>query len=365
MENEVWLVDLREKVRQLPDNPGVYIMKDAHDNIIYIGKAKNLKNRVRQYFRSSSGHSPKILRMIEGIRDFEYILTDTEFDALLLECSMIKDQKPMYNSMLKNHQKYVFININTEELYPTLEVVAEKQSKGLNFGPYNSLSSAVNGLNVIKENIKIRRCRSLSKKNAGCLNYQLGFCLAPCTGELSAIEYRKLIDQAINILKGRKSDLVNQLSSKMKAAAEVLDFDKAVKYRDDIRALKHLMNKGKTIKFTGGNRCIIALERIEKQEYKVFLINGSKIIYKERQLFSGDAEQLQQHLISIILTNAKQLQKHETGSIDKQDIDQAQIIYSYLKNKKECSYMVVPRSWLNKKGLYKLEIGMKRLVDML
>ena len=361
----MWLVDLREKVRQLPDNPGVYIMKDSHYNIIYIGKAKNLKNRVSQYFRSSSGHSPKILRMIEGISDFEYILADTEFEALLLECSLIKDLKPMYNSLLKNHQKYVFININIEEQYPTLEVAWEKQRKGLNFGPYNSLNIAERGINVIKENIRIRHCKSLSSKNAGCLNYQLGFCAAPCTGELPDIEYRKLVDQAINLLKGGKSDLVKQLDSKMKAAAEVLDFDKAVKYRDDIRALKHLMNKGQTIKFTGENRCIIALERIEKYEYKLFIIKGSSITYKERYIFAGDADQLQQHLISIVLTNIEQLKKHETVSIDKQDIDRAQIVYSYLKNKKECSYMVIPKIWLKKKDTSKLELGMKRLVDML
>ena len=358
-------MDLKEQVKQLPDNPGVYIMKDAHDNTIYIGKAKNLKNRVSQYFRKSTGHSPKILRMIEGIRDFDYILTDTEFEALLLECHLIKEQKPIYNSQLKNHKKYVFININMEEPYPILEVAFEKQNKGLNFGPYNSLGSAERGLSVIKENIRIRHCKSLSSKAAGCINYQLGFCLAPCTGELPNAEYGKLIDQAINLLRGGKSDLVKQLDSKMKAAAEVLDFDKAVKYREDLRALKHLMNKGATIKFTGENRCIIAMESMGRCEYKLFLIKGSSIIFKEKYLFSGDAGQLQQHLISMILTNIEQLQRHETTSMDKQSIDQAQIIYSYLKNKKECNFVVVPQSWLKKKELCKLELHVKRLVDML
>lgn len=358
-------MDLREKVRQLPNNPGVYKMKDDHGNIIYIGKAKNLKNRVSQYFRRSADHSPKILRMIECIRDFDYILTDTEFEALLLECRLIKEQKPIYNSQLKNHKKYVFININMEEPYPILEVAFEKQRKGLNFGPYSSLSIAERGLKVIKENIRIRHCKSLSSKNSGCLNYQLGFCAAPCTGELPDIEYRKLIDQAINLLKGGKSDLLKQLDNKMKAAAEVLDFDKAVKYRDDIRALKHLMNKGQTIKFTGENRCIIALERIEGCEYKLFIIKGSSIIYKERYMFTDDADQLQQHLIAIVLNNIEPLQKHEKTSMDKQDIDQAQIVYSYLKNKKECNYVVVPQNLLKKKDICKLELHVKRLVDML
>lgn len=358
-------MSLKEKVRQLPDTPGVYIMKDSHDNIIYVGKAKNLKNRVSQYFRGSSGHSTKILRMIEGIRDFDYILTDTEFEALILECSLIKDLKPMYNSLLKNHQKYVYININTDEQYPTLEVVFEKQSEGLNFGPYNSLSIAERGINVIKENMGIRHCKNLSSKNAGCLKNQLGFCAAPCTSEVSDVEYRRLIDQAVILLKGGKSDLVKQLDSKMKAAAEILDFDKAARYRDDLRAIKHLMNKGKTIEFTGGNRCVVALEKIEGYEYKIFLINGSSIILKERYVLTSDIDELQKHLISMILSNIEQLQIPETASLDKQDMDQAQIIYSYLKNKKECSYIVISKNWLKKKDKSKLELRMKRLVDML
>jgi excinuclease ABC subunit C len=356
---------LKDKAKQLPELPGVYIMKDAQNNIIYVGKAKSLKNRVSQYFQNSSKHSPKIVRMVEGIKDFDVILADTELEALLLECRMIKDLKPIYNSQLKNHQRYVFININMEEQYPTLEVVAEKRDKGLNFGPYNSLSSAERGANAIKENIRLRYCRSLSSKHSGCLNYQLGFCSAPCTGEISDIDYRRLVDQAADFLKGGKSDLIKQLNAKMKAAADVLDFDKAVKYRDDLKALKHLMYKGKTIKFTGDNRRMAVLERIEGSEYKLFIIKGSRIIYKERLILAGDKSQLQQHIVFLVLKNREQLQKHEAATINKQDIDQAQIIYSYLKNKKECSYIVVPQSWLKKKENLKLEQGIMKLVNML
>jgi excinuclease ABC subunit C len=151
----------------------------------------------------------------------------------------------------------------------------------------------------------------------------------------------------------------------MKAAAEILDFDKAARYRDDLRAFKHLMNKGRTIKFAGGNRCILALEKIEGFEYKIFLISGSYIIFKERYRFKGDSEQLQQYLTTMILKNLEKLQGESTVGLDKQDVDQAQIIYSYLKNKKECSYVVIPRNWLKKKELTKLELGLKRLVDML
>jgi excinuclease ABC subunit C len=356
---------LKDKAKQLPELPGVYMMKDAQSNIIYVGKAKSLKNRVSQYFQNSRKHTPKIVRMVESIKDFETISADTELEALLLECRLIKDLKPIYNSQLKNHQRYVFININIEEPYPTIEVVAEKKEAGLNFGPYNSLSSAERGANAIKENMRLRHCRSLSSKDSGCLNYQLGFCSAPCSGEISNHEYRRLVDQAVDFLKGGKSDLIKQLNRRMKAAAEVLDFDKAVKYRDDLAALRHLMYKGETVKFTGDNRCIAALEKMEGSEYKFFLIKGSRIIYKNTLLYTEDKSQLQQHMVSMILQNRAQLQKREAINIDKQDIDQVQIVYSYLKNKRECSYIVVPQSWLKKKDSSKLEQGIMKLSNML
>lgn len=356
---------LKDKVKQLPELPGVYMMKDSQENIIYVGKAKSLKNRVSQYFHSSSRHAPKIVRMVEGIRDFDMLLADTELEALLLECRLIKDLQPIYNSQLKNHKKYVFINMVPEEQYPTLEVVSEKNGKGICFGPYNSLHNTERGLKAIKENIRIRHCKNLSSKESGCLNYQLGLCAAPCSGCISDIEYRKLIDEAIDFLKGKNIELIKQLESKMLAAAENLDFDKAAKYRDDIRALKHLMYKGETVRFTGESRCIAALERIGDTGFKFFLIKGSRIIYKERISLNKDVNQLNQHLASLILENCGKQQKSKATIIDKQDIDQIQIVYSYLKNKKDCSYVVVPQSWLKKNDTIKLEEGIKKLLDML
>ena len=289
-------MSLKEKARQLPDNPGVYIMKDSQANIIYIGKAKKLNNRVSQYFQSSAKHAPKILRMIEGIRDFDYILADTELEALLLECRLIKDIKPMYNSQLKNHQKYVYININFEDQYPTLETVSEKQGKGINFGPYNSLNNVERAVKAIKQNIRVRHCNSLVGKNSGCLNHQLGFCIAPCTGKVPDNEYKKLIEEVIDLLKGGRLDIIKGLKSKMIAAAEALDFDKAARHRDDIRALGHIVNKQKTIKFTQSSRNIMVLERISEGLYKLFIIKGSRVIYKERLDINQDKAILEQHI---------------------------------------------------------------------
>jgi excinuclease ABC subunit C len=356
---------LKEKAKQLPEVPGVYIMKDSQDNIIYIGKAKSLKNRVGQYFQNSSRHAPKIIRMIEGIRDFDYIFADTELEALLLECRLIKDIKPMYNSQLKNHQRYVYININLEEKYPTLEIESEKKGKGIYFGPYNSLNNVERGVNAIKRNIRIRHCSSLVAKSSGCLNYQLGFCAAPCAGEVPDVEYRKLIDEAIDFLKGGKSDLIKELKSKMIEAAEALEFDKAAKYRDDIRALGHLVNKQKTISFAENGRNIIALEKVNELYYKLFIIKGSSVIYKERVDIMQDKSVLKRHIIDLIFRYKNELKKNDVAEIDKGEIDQGQILYSYIKNKKGCNHISISKSWLKGQETVRLELGVQKLIERL
>lgn len=358
-------MDLKEKARQLPDNPGVYIMKDAQDEIIYIGKAKNLKNRVSQYFQKSASHAPKILRMIEGIRAFDYIFADTELEALLLECRLIKDIKPMYNSQLKNPRKYVFIYINLEEKYPTLEVVSEKQDTGLYFGPYTSLNRVERAVNSVKESLRIKYCSSSTSKSSGCLNYQLGFCIAPCTGNVPDAEYRQLIEEAINFLKGGRNGLIKELKSKMLAAAEALDFDRAVKYRDDISALAHILNRQRTIKFSNNSRNIVVLEKMDPLQYKLLLIKGSRVIYKERLVNMLDEAILKQHIMDLLLRFKGELKKTEAVEIDKGEIDQAQILYSYLKNKKDCKQISISKSWLKTQDTTNLEQGVQKLVEKL
>ncbi|MDF2839781.1 MAG: putative endonuclease [Clostridia bacterium] len=358
-------MDLKEKVRQLPDTPGVYIMKDSRDDIIYIGKAKNLKNRVGQYFRKSVNHAPKILRMIENIRDFDYIFADTELEALLLECRLIKDIKPMYNSQLKNHRKYVYVYINLDEKYPTLEVVLEKKDKGLNFGPYTSLNRIERAVNVLKENLRIRYCSSFASKSSGCLNFQLGFCTAPCAGEISEIEYRQLVEEAIHFIKGTKSDLVKELKVKMLAAAESLDFDKAAKYRDDISALGHIVNKQKTIRFTENSRNMIVLEKTSQSYYKLFIIKGIRVIYKERLELMQIEAATKQYIIDLVFRYKDELMKNEGTEIDKSDIDQAQILYSYIKNKKGLNHFSIAKSWLKNQDIAKIEKGAQKFMESL
>lgn len=358
-------MDLKEKAKKLPEQPGVYLMKDHEGNIIYVGKAKSLKNRVSQYFQNSSRHAPKILRMVEGIRDFDNLFADTELEALLLECRLIKDLKPLYNSQLKNHLKYVYIRIDFSEPYPTLELTGSKEGKGSYFGPYNSLHHVERVLQVIKENWRLRHCRSFSSRKTGCLNHQLGYCIGPCTGEVNREDYGILLTEVEGLLKSGKTDLLKKLEAKMKAAAEVLDFDKAAKYRDDIGALQHVLNKQKTIRFSQSSRCMVALEQMEGRQYKLFILKGGRIVYKERFELSEHTEKLEERIRELIARYKPLLQKKENIEVEKGEIDQAQILFSYLKNKKECSYLLIPRNWMSSKESEKLYKGIREFVGSL
>lgn len=358
------MVQLKEKAKQLPQRPGVYIMKDFLGDIVYVGKAKSLRNRVSQYFQNSSRHAPKIVRMIEGIRDFDFLLADTELEALLLESKLIKDLKPIYNSQLKNPQKYCYIYIDTAETYPTIRMSPDKDREGLYFGPYTSARNVERALEVLKENIKIRDCSSFTEKQSGCLKSQLGFCTAPCAGEITEEHYRQLIDQVIGFLKGERSDIIKNIECRMLEEAEVLNFDKAAKLRDDASALGHLISKGETIRFAAKNRCIAALERISADSIKLFLLRGNHIVYKEKLDYKGNEKVIATHMLDLIRSNIGELRRNETTGASKLDIDQAQIIYSYLKTKKQCSYLILPQSWL-KKDFDKVEQGIKVLVEKL
>lgn len=360
-------MDLKEKVKQLPEVPGVYLMKDSCDNIIYVGKSKNLKNRVGQYFRSSKNHAPKIVKMVQGIREFEYIVTDTEFEALLLECSLIKDIQPMYNSQMKNDKGYVYIRITIGEEFPRILVSNDNEGDGsLYFGPYTSHNSIERAVEVIRENLKIRSCSGANVPNSisGCLSYGLGFCSGPCLDITAKDTYIKGIDEAISFLKGQNKNLMDKLKKKMEEASQRLDFDKAAKYRDDMYPLNHIVNKQRTISFTNRVRNIAVLEPVGDSKIKLFLIRDNNLLHSEKIEYSGmEGDKIKEKVKSTILKHLKANENKESIKVDKQDIDQAQIIFSYLKNKKNnCKYIIIQNSWLNDKPGNKLEAGIDKLL---
>lgn len=360
-------MDLRSKVKQLPEVPGVYLMKDSGGHIIYVGKSKNLKSRVGQYFINSKNHAPKIVKMIQSIRDFEYIVTDTEFEALLLECRLIKEIKPMYNSQMKNDRGYVYIRITAGERFPRILLARERLEDGsIYFGPYKGQNSIERAVSAIRENLQIRSCSSpaLPEYVSGCLSYDLGFCSRPCADAEAADIYMDRINEVISFLEGKDRSLKAKLEEKMQMAAQRLEFDRAARYRDDLYALGHIESAQRTISFAKRVRNIAVIEPLENSQIKLLLIRGRELLYSERLDYSNiERGFLRERIKSTILKHLRADNVRQEISLGKQDMDQAHIIYSYLKNhKNDCRYMIIPNTWLRDSTGDKLHVGVEKLL---
>ena len=244
--------ELKAKVLSLPFEPGVYIMKNRDGQVIYVGKAKALKNRVSQYFQSDSRHSPKTIRMVSNIWDFDIIVTETEFEALVLENQMIKKYQPKYNILLKDDKGYPFIKVTTSKPYPSFSIVAKPgHDADRYFGPYTSRRAAYHAIDTINETLKLKTCRRVFPRDIGkdrpCLNLHLGRCIAPCTGQVSAEEYAARVQEGISLLEGNDKALLADLTARMEQAAEGLRFEQAATLRDRIRAVRALGEKQKVV----------------------------------------------------------------------------------------------------------------------
>ena len=244
--------ELKAKVLSLPFEPGVYIMKNRDGQVIYVGKAKALKNRVSQYFQSDSRHSPKTIRMVSNIWDFDIIVTETEFEALVLENQMIKKYQPKYNILLKDDKGYPFIKVTTSKPYPSFSIVAKPgHDADRYFGPYTSRRAAYHAIDTINETLKLKTCRRVFPRDIGkdrpCLNLHLGRCIAPCTGQVSAEEYAARMQEGISLLEGNDKALLADLTARMEQAAEDLRFEQAATLRDRIRAVRALGEKQKVV----------------------------------------------------------------------------------------------------------------------
>ncbi len=257
------MFDLEGELKKLPDKPGVYIMHDKTDTIIYVGKAVSLKNRVRQYFRSSTNHTAKIKMMVSNIVYFEYIITDSELEALVLECNLIKEHRPKYNTMLKDDKTYPFIKVTTHEAFPRVQFTRNlKHKTGKYFGPYTSASSVKDTIELLCKLYKIRTCNRQLPKDTGkerpCLNYHIGQCSAPCQGYVSEEEYRSAVNSVIDFLNGAYTPVLNKLTKQMQEAAEQMQYEEAAKYRDLIESVKQVAQKQKITADDGTDRDVIA-----------------------------------------------------------------------------------------------------------
>ena len=295
--------NIEEELKKLPASPGVYIMHDKYDEIIYVGKAISLKNRVRQYFQSSRNKTAKIEQMVARIVRFEYIITDSELEALVLECNLIKEHRPKYNTMLKDDKTYPYIKVTVDEEFPrVLFSRTMRKDKARYFGPYTSAGAVNDTIELIHKLWKIRTCsRNLPKdigKDRPCLNYHIKQCLAPCQGYISKEDYGKQVAQAVEFLNGNYKPVLAMLEDKMMKASEEMEFEQAIEYRELMNSVKQIAQKQKITSQSMEDRDIIAMARDnEDAVVQVFFVRDGKLIGREHFHISAAAEGEDHHII--------------------------------------------------------------------
>lgn len=279
--------DIQEELKKLPGRPGVYIMHDEKDNIIYVGKAISLKNRVRQYFQSSRNKGVKIEQMVTHIRRFEYIVTDSELEALVLECNLIKEHRPKYNTMLMDDKTYPFIKVTTNEPFPRV-ILSRKmlKDKAKYFGPYTSAQAVRDTIDLIHKLYHVRNCNRNLPRDTGkerpCLNYHIKQCDAPCQGYISQEEYGKSINEVIRFLNGHYDSILSELEKKMNEASEALEFERAIEYRELLNSVKKVAQKQKITDSSGEDRDVLAVASGEEDAVvQVFFIRGGRLIGRD------------------------------------------------------------------------------------
>lgn len=342
-------MNLKDKVKALPHSPGVYLMKDSLNSVIYVGKSKNLKNRVGSYFQNSKSHSPKVLKLVKNLKDFEYIATDTEFEAFMLECKLIKEIKPIYNKQLKSPKAYTYIKIKIHGKYPNIEISNEiKEDDGnIYFGPYTNKNTVERGLLGIKECCRIL-CNNKIKNTSVCFNYSLGSCIGMCLDNTPTKQYVDILNEIIDLLNGSDKSIINKMENIMNTASDKYDFEVAAKYRDYINAIKYLLRNVEVVKFTKQNKNIILLEPLSNNMIKLFLINGNKVLFKEKYIINDlNSENTKIILKNKILFYFNDVIISNPIKVGREEIDESQIIYSYLKSKcNYCKYTIIPDKWL-------------------
>lgn len=281
------MFDVAEELKKLPNSPGVYIMHDADDAIIYVGKAVNLHNRVRSYFRKIVGRGPQIDKMVEQIARFEYIVTDSELEALVLENNLIKEHSPKYNTMLKDDKTYPYIKVTVGEEYPRILFSREmKKDRSKYFGPYTSAAAVKDTIELMNKLYQLRTCNRKLPRDIGlerpCLNYHIKQCLAPCQEYISKEEYRERVEQALDFLNGNYKPILKDLEQKMQEASEQLAFEEAIRYRDLYNSVKSVAQKQKITDSDGEDKDIIALAKDESDAVvQVFFVRDGKLIGRE------------------------------------------------------------------------------------
>lgn len=357
-------MELSEKVKGLPLTPGVYLMKDSLGNIIYVGKAKALKRRVQSYFQSSRNHPAKVKMMVRSIRDLDYILTDTEFEAFMLECRLIKELKPVYNRKMKNPRSYSYIVIRMDEpcrIEITYEVPGKEEP--FVFGPYPGKGVVEDAVRGLQESLSIL-CTTPYGRSGPCLNHSLGLCLGMCMDQEAAERHRVILGRIAALLEGTDMGVLDEMDERMQEAAGRFDFEAAAKYRDYMNAVRFLVHKEKVIGFAEENRNIAVLEPVHERLYKLILIKGNRVLLAEKVILGHhDARETCAGIKEMCLGSFGSAAASDADSISRYNIDEAQIIYSYLQNS-STRYVVIEEEWLAPEGGSLLEETLHSLLAM-
>ena len=328
------MFDIEEELKKLPDKPGVYIMRDKSNTVIYVGKAVVLKNRVRQYFRKNN-KTPRIEKMVSLIDHFEYIVVGNEDEALILECNLIKKYRPKFNVLLKDDKTYPYIKVDVKSDYPGVFMTRRIQNDGAKyFGPYPNVSAAKEMVNFIKEKFQIRQCKNFKNQDRACLNYHIKKCLAPCMGYVSKEEYAKQIEQICMLLDGKIDKIIKNLEYEMNRFSENLEFEKAASVRDRILAIERVSEKQKVSNISENNIDVIGLYKNEVTVcIEIFFIRNSKMIGREHYFFDDLKDMSEDEIVSGFIKQYYIDRKDFPSKIMlRYDLEEKQVLENWLSN---------------------------------
>ncbi|MCI6283916.1 excinuclease ABC subunit UvrC [Selenomonas sp.] len=331
---------VREKLKLLPENPGVYIMKDAAGKIIYVGKAVVLKNRVRQYFQSQRNHTPKVRAMVANVADFETIMTTSEVEALILECNLIKKHRPRYNISLKDDKSYPYVKVTLQDDYPRVFLTHRILKDGARyFGPYTNVTAVHESLKLLRRLFPLRNCKTLQDRP--CLEYHIKRCLAPCVGNVAKEEYDAMIQSVLLFLEGRTETVERELDARMKAAAEDYQFELAACLRDQLAAVRKVAEKQNIVTGAGDQDAIGMARAAAGVCVQVFFIRSGKMIGREHFLLRGSEDESDEALLAAFL----QQYYHRATFIPREillpmDIEEQALLETWLAEKKRAKVLI-------------------------
>ncbi|MGL5753782.1 MAG: excinuclease ABC subunit UvrC [Paraclostridium sp.] len=366
------MFDIQEQLKKLPAEPGVYLMKDENDKVIYVGKAISLKNRVRQYFQSSKNHTSKVKSMVKNIYKFEYIITDSELEALILECSLIKQYRPKYNVLLRDDKTYPYIKVTVNEEYPRILKVRQViKDKAKYFGPYTNITAVNDTLEIIRNTYPIRTCnidieKAIKNNVRPCLNKHIKKCVGPCTGDVTKEDYNKMIEEVILFLSGKEEKLVEILKEKMNECAIQFNFEEAAIYRDKIKSLEEMIQKQKIDSGTSDlNQDIIAMARAHDEAcVQVFFIRNGKIVGREHYILEGVMDSSRESILSSFVKQFYMAQDYIPKEILIEDeVEDSFILQEWLSEKKGQKVLIKVPQKGEKKNL--VEMVRKNAIEYL